>query len=81
MESEEGIIQYEVGLKIDDSLQELWNSYTSENKEKYFRLFLNGFVTKWEQKVRSWYNKFYFKTVERFLSFQQLVEHCKEMKV
>ena len=47
----EGHIQYEVGMDLDDSQREFWNSYTAENREKYFWLFLNSFVEKWEQKV------------------------------
>ena len=46
-----GHIQYEVGMMLDDKQKELWNSYTAENREKYFWLFLNSFVGKWEQKV------------------------------
>ena len=46
-----GHIQYEVGIMLDDQQKEFWNSYTAENREKFFWLFLNSFVEKWECKV------------------------------
>ena len=46
-----GHIQYQAGISLDDKQKEYWNLYTAENREKYFWLFLNSFVEKWEQKV------------------------------
>ena len=50
-----GHIQYEVGMMLDDQQKEFWNSYTAENREKYFWLFLNSFVEKWEQRVSNFF--------------------------
>ena len=44
-------IQYEVGLLLDDKQKELWNCYTTENRENYFWMFLDSFVEKWQTKV------------------------------
>ena len=46
-----GHIHYQIGISLDDKQKEYWNLYTAENREKYFWLFLNSFVEKWEQKV------------------------------
>ena len=46
-----GHIQYQTGISLDEKQKEYWNLYTAENREKYFWLFLNSFVEKWEQKV------------------------------
>lgn len=46
-----GHIQYESGISLDDKQNEYWNLYTAENREKFFWLFLNSFVDKWQQKV------------------------------
>ena len=46
-----GHIQYEAGISLDDKQREYWSLYTAENREKYFWIFLNSFVEKWEQKV------------------------------
>ena len=46
-----GHIHYQTGISLDDKQREYWNLYTAENREKYFWLFLNSFVEKWEQKV------------------------------
>ena len=46
-----GHIHYHTGISLDDKQKEYWNLYTAENREKYFWLFLNSFVEKWEQKV------------------------------
>ena len=46
-----GHIQYEAGISLDDKQNEYWNLYTAENREKFFWLFLNSFVDKWQQKV------------------------------
>ena len=44
-------IQYEVGMSLDEKQREYWGLYTAENREKFFWLFLNSFVDKWQQKV------------------------------
>ena len=49
--SEIAPIQYEVGLVLDDQQKELWNCYTTENRENYFWMFLNSFVEKWQTKA------------------------------
>ena len=41
----------QVGMELDAEQEELWNSYTEENREKCFWLFLNTFVEKWEKQV------------------------------
>ena len=46
-----GPIQYEVGMSLDEKQREYWGLYTAENREKFFWLFLNSFVDKWQQKV------------------------------
>ena len=46
-----GHIQYQTGISLDDKQREYWSLYTAENREKYFWIFLNSFVEKWEQKV------------------------------
>ena len=46
-----GHIHYQTGISLDDKQKEFWSLYTAENREKYFWLFLNSFVEKWEQKV------------------------------
>ena len=55
MESSEagggGHIHYEVGIHLDEKQEEFWNLYTAENREKYFWMFLNSFVGKWQSKV------------------------------
>ena len=38
-------------MELDAEQEELWNSYTEENREKSFWLFLNTFVEKWEKQV------------------------------
>ena len=38
-------------MELDPDQMELWNSYTEENREKCFWLFLNTFVEKWEKQV------------------------------
>ena len=38
-------------MELDAEQEELWNSYTEENREKCFWLFLNTFVEKWEKQV------------------------------
>ena len=38
-------------MELDKEQEELWNSYTEENREKCFWLFLNTFVDKWEKQV------------------------------
>ena len=48
-----GHIQYKIGISLDDSQKEYWNLYTAENREKFFWLFLNSFVDKWQQQVNS----------------------------
>ena len=47
-----GHIQYEAGMSLDEKQAEYWSLYTAENREKFFWLFLNSFVDKWQQKVR-----------------------------
>ena len=47
-----GHIQYETGISLDEKQTEYWSLYTAENREKFFWLFLNSFVDKWQQKVR-----------------------------
>ena len=47
-----GHIQYEAGMSLDEKQSEYWSLYTAENREKFFWLFLNSFVDKWQQKVR-----------------------------
>ena len=47
-----GHIQYEAGISLDEKQTEYWSLYTAENREKFFWLFLNSFVDKWQQKVR-----------------------------
>ena len=42
---------HQVGMELDPDQMELWNSYTEENREKCFWLFLNTFVEKWEKQV------------------------------
>ena len=42
---------HQVGMELDSEQEELWNSYTEENREKCFWLFLNSFVEKWEKQV------------------------------
>ena len=44
-------ITYTRGMELDEEQQELWNSYTEENREKFFWLFLNTFVDNWEKQV------------------------------
>lgn len=44
-------ISYSRGMELDEEQQELWNSYTEENREKCFWLFLNTFVDNWEKQV------------------------------
>lgn len=46
-----GPIQYEVGMSLDEKQREYWGLYTAENREKFFWLFLNSFVDRWQQKV------------------------------
>ena len=36
---------------LDEKQTEYWSLYTAENREKFFWLFLNSFVDKWQQKV------------------------------
>ena len=48
---EEGASQASKAMQLDKEQEELWNSYTEENREKYFWLFLNTFVEKWEKQV------------------------------
>ena len=38
-------------MELDPDQMDLWNSYTEENREKCFWLFLNTFVEKWEKQV------------------------------
>ena len=47
-----GHIKYEAGISLDEKQTEYWSLYTAENREKFFWLFLNSFVDKWQQKVR-----------------------------
>ena len=47
-----GHIQYEVGIHLDEKQEEFWSLYTAENREKYFWMFLNSFVGKWQSKVK-----------------------------
>ena len=53
-----GHIHYQTGISLDDKQREYWNLYTAENREKYFWLFLNSFVEKWEQKVIINYSRY-----------------------
>ena len=43
-------------MELDPDQMELWNSYTEENREKCFWLFLNTFVEKWEKQVMTTMN-------------------------
>ena len=53
-----GHIHYQTGISLDEKQKEFWNLYTAENREKYFWLFLNSFVEKWEQKVIINYSRY-----------------------
>ena len=44
-------------MELDPDQMELWNSYTEENREKCFWLFLNTFVEKWEKQVMMTMNR------------------------
>ena len=44
-------MQASQAMQLDKEQEDLWNSYTEENREKYFWLFLNHFVDKWEKQV------------------------------
>lgn len=77
-----GHIQYETGISLDDKQREYWSLYTAENNQKYFWIFLNSFVEKWEQKVFS-ISSLYCRQSIFSLTFYEnkmcrcLLMHCK----